>query len=648
MCGITGYWDTRGGTADETGRVVQAMAQTLTHRGPDDGGSWHEPGAPALGFRRLAILDLSPAGHQPMISPTGRYVVVFNGEIYNHRDLREELAAAGHLFRGSSDTEVILAAAERWGVGALWARLWGMFAIALWDTVHRRLHLARDRFGKKPLYYGQGGGVLLFGSELKALRAHPACDPRIDRDALTAFFRFGYVPGDRAIYRGITKVPPGTCLTFASPTDPPAVTPYWNALDVALEGIAARPQSADTTQALDELDDLLGDAVSRRMIADVPLGAFLSGGIDSSIVTALMTRRGDRRVRTFTIGFDAAGYDEAQAARAVADVLGTEHTEFQVTPAQAREVIPQLPVLYDEPFADASQIPTSLVSVLARQHVTVALSGDGGDEVFGGYLRYQFLPAALRRTARISGPARRMGAAGMRALAPASWDRLLAAVAPLLPRGARQARPGEKLHKLANVLAAASPDDAYLRTVSMWPEPEALVIGGRDSRAHWGERGIAQQFPDILDRLMALDTVTYLPDDILVKVDRATMGTSLESRAPLLDHRVYAWAWRQPHHLKVHHGRGKWILRELLARHVPRAIFERPKMGFAVPVGAWLRGPLRPWAEDLLDPGRLRSGGYLDPAAIIPIWHAHLAGRGSHETRLWSVLMFEAWRDAWC
>ena len=624
------------------------MTTCIAHRGPDDAGAWWDgQGGPVLGFRRLAILDLSPAGHQPMASRSGRFTIVFNGEIYNYRDLRTALAADGWSFRGGSDTEVILAAAEHWGVEGLWARLWGMYAIALWDADTRRLHLVRDRFGKKPLYYGRCGGVLLFGSELKALRAHPAWDAPIDRDALTAYFRYGYVPGDRSIHVGITKVPPGAAVTFGAPDDVPRVDAYWSALDVARAGIAARPGAADPEQAAQELEALLGDAVSRRMIADVPLGAFLSGGIDSSLVTALMTRQASGRVRTFTIGFDAAGYDEAQAARAVADILGTDHTEFRVTHAQAREVIPRLPALYDEPFADSSQIPTFLVAQLARQHVTVALSGDGGDEVFGGYLRYQFLPATLARAAVLPGAVRRGAAAGMQAFAPATWDRAFAAASAVLPRRARQARPGEKLHKLATVLAASSADEAYLRTVSTWPTPESLVIDGRDPGATWDEARMGQAFPDTLDRLMALDTVTYLPDDILVKVDRATMGTSLEARAPLLDHRVYEWAWRQPQALKIADGEGKWLLRQVLGRHVPRQVFDRPKMGFAIPLGDWLRGPLRGWAEALLDPARLRAEGYLRPEVVTATWQAHLAGRGAHEARLWSVLMFEAWLEAW-
>lgn len=642
MCGIAGLWSHN---PTDLG-AVDAMAGAIQHRGPDDVGTFEDADAGlVLGFRRLAIVDLSATGHQPMTSSSGRWVIVFNGEIYNFRDLTRELASRGATFRGSSDTEVILAGVEAWGVDGLWERLWGMFAIALWDTRTKRLYLVRDRLGKKPLYYGVQRGHLLFGSELKALQAHASFDAAVDRDSLAAYLRYGYVPAPRSIFEGIYKVPAGSVLTFDAPCDAPVTTSYWTAFDQLSQALTFRDTAMDATSAEEELDVLLRDAVSRRMVADVPLGAFLSGGIDSSVVTALMAAQSPQRVRTFTVGFGEGGYDEAHAAREVASVLGTDHTELQVTAEQARDVIPRLPHVYDEPFADSSQIPTLLVAELARRHVTVALSGDGGDEVFGGYVRYQGLPAAVRNTRHIPRPARRALAAVLRGLPPSRWNAVLEALSPLLPRSLRQARPGEKLHKLATVLEAPSVDAAYLATVSCWQHPASLVRSGHDLGATWDVEAARRAFPDTLDRLMAVDLVSYLPDDILAKVDRATMAVSLEARAPLLDHRVVEWAWRQPQRFKISEGRGKWLLRRVLSRYVPPALFERPKMGFGVPVGEWLRGPLRPWAEALLEPARLAREGYLSPDVVRRTWQQHLAGQGAHEHRLWTVLMFQAWLE---
>ena len=645
MCGLAGYWAPDG--ARVSGQVASMMADAIRHRGPDDAGTYVDQGAGlALGFRRLAIIDLTAAGHQPMTSASGRYTVAFNGEIYNYRELRTELVQAGASFTGGSDTEVILAAAERWGVDALWPRLWGMFAIALWDSQARHLHLGRDRFGKKPLYVGRCGATLLFASELKALTSHPAFTGAIDREVLTSYVRYGYVPGDASIYEGIGKVPPGSALRYDSASAEPRVTRYWSAVDEARRGTAGRDPAPDPVAAEAELHDLLRDAVGRRMIADVPLGAFLSGGIDSTLVTALMAQQSSQRVRTFTMGFESDGYDEAADARTVANLLGTEHTEFRVTAREALDLVPTLPTVYDEPFADSSQIPTYLVARLARRHVTVALSGDGGDEVFGGYVRYQWLPSSHRQTRRIPRPLRSAIARGIEMVSPAAWDQSFRWARHVLPPSWRQVRPGEKLHKLASVVSAASIDEAYLRTVSFSKTPSALVVGGRDRGPSWDEDLLRATFPDPVDRLMVADTISYLPGDILTKVDRATMAVSLEARAPFLDHRVYEWAWRQPQHFKLHDGRGKWLLRRVLARYVPPSLFERPKMGFAVPVGDWLRGPLRSWAEALLDPARVRREGYLHADAITPMWRAHLRGQGTHEHRLWTVLMFQAWLEA--
>ncbi len=644
MCGLAGMW-ARPLPANALS-IVGRMADALAHRGPDDVGTRLDMSAGlALGFRRLAILDLSEAGHQPMRSTSGRFTIVFNGEIYNHRELRQELSAAGAKFAGGSDTEVVLAAIERWGADDVWPRLWGMFGIALWDSRHRRLHLVRDRFGKKPLYVGHAGRTLVFGSELKALAAHPEFSGRVNRQVLTEYFRYGYVPGDRCIYEGITKVPPGTAMMFEGPDAIPETFCYWSAAEEALKGVRARTMFGGVTETEEELHLLLNDAVGRRMIADVPLGAFLSGGIDSSLVTALMVQQSSQRVRTFTISFEANGYDEAAAARGVAQRLCTDHTEFRVTARETLDLVPSLPRIYDEPFADSSQIPTFLVAHLARRHVTVALSGDGGDEVFGGYLRYQWLPSTYQQADRMPRKLRAGIAAGIEAVSPATWDRAMRWGGAVLPRTWRQVRAGEKLHKLAAVVTASSIHDAYRRTVSMWRDPQRVVVGGNEGEPPWNEASLLRDFPHPVDRLMVTDALSYLPGDILVKVDRATMAVGLEARAPFLDHRVYEWAWRQPQQFKLQEGRGKWILRRVLARYVPPALFERPKMGFGVPVGEWLRGPLREWAEALLDPTRLRREGYLVEDAITPVWQAHLRGRGTHEHRLWTVLMFQAWLE---
>mgnify|MGYP000030868412 CR=1 FL=1 len=644
MCGLAGFWhpdssSTEAALRDAAGR----MADALVHRGPDDRGTWaDEQTGIALGFRRLAILDLSPTGHQPMLSRDDRYVVVFNGEIYNYQDLRAELEGLGARFRGTSDTEVMLAGIVQWGIAATIAKLWGMFAIALWDRHDRTLWIARDRLGKKPLYYGWAGGTFLFGSELKALRAHPACPTRVSPQALASFLRFAYVPSPHCIYEGLHKLLPGS---YAMIRDGQAtVTRYWDPRAVATEG-AAHPSLLDDAAAIDELDALLRDATRRRMIADVPLGAFLSGGIDSSAVVSLMQAESGRAVRTFTIGFEEGGYDEAQDAKAVAAHLGTTHTELYVTPGEARAVVPRLAGIYDEPFADSSQIPTFLVAEMARREVTVALSGDGGDEGFGGYNRYLWAPAIERRTAVIPAWARRGLGASLLALPPSVWD-----AAGRVPGGGASAALGQralgdKMHKLGTALAAASPDDLYLSLVSQW---QTAPVAGSPAEHPLLLRGASIQAaaPVFVDRMMLVDTMTYLPDDILVKVDRATMAVSLEARAPLLDHRVVEWAWRQPRSRRIRNGQGKWALRQVLRRYVPDALIDRPKSGFAVPVHAWLRGPLREWAEDLLSETALRDS-LLDAAPVRRAWQQHLSGRANHMPKLWTVLMWQAWRARW-
>jgi asparagine synthase (glutamine-hydrolysing) len=619
MCGIAGF---AGGRFDDGGQGARAvlgrMTGAIAYRGPDSAGAWLDAECKvALGHRRLAILDLSPAGEQPMTSPSGRYVTVYNGEIYNHLELRERLKGP---WRGHSDTETLLAAIEAWGVEKALRECAGMFALAIWDRREKALILARDRLGEKPLYYGwQGEGpdcAFLFGSELKALARHPAFRREIDRKALALFTRFNYVPAPHSIYAGIAKLPPGTFLTLRSGERTSEINTYWSAAEVAAAGSAA-PLDIGPEEATDELERVLSKAVSQQMISDVPLGAFLSGGVDSSTIVALMQAGSSRPVKSFSIGFDDPAYNEAEHAGAVARHLGTDHTELYVRPEDALAVIPSLPGIYDEPFADASQVPTLLVSRLARKEVTVALSGDGGDELFAGYNRYRLAARNWGRISKVPRPLRGAVAKGLTALSPEQWNRVAAAVAPVLPAALRVALPGEKVHKAARGLASGSADALYRGLVSSWRDP--------------GE--------------MALDMLTYLPDDILAKVDRAAMSVSLETRVPLLDHRVVEFAWRLPLDLKLRGGETKWVLRQLLYRHVPRALIERPKMGFGIPIDGWLRGPLRDWAENLLSERRLAGEGYFNPAPIRSAWALHQSGRANMQYQLWAILMFQSWLE---
>jgi asparagine synthase (glutamine-hydrolysing) len=644
MCGIAGLWTFGGGTDAELFDAAQRMADTLVHRGPDDAGVWVDAAAGvALGFRRLAILDLSPTGHQPMESADGRYVIVFNGEIYNFADLRAGLEARGGRFRGTSDTEVILASCVEVGVPETLRRCWGMFGLAIWDRHERSLILARDRVGKKPLYYSLAPDLVLFGSELKALRAHPAFEGSIDRDSVASYARFGYVPGPHSIYRNTWKLMPG-CFAEIRPGAPARIQTYWDPLEVATR---PRPAAATPADALEELESLLRDSIRRRMIADVPVGAFLSGGLDSSTVVALMQAESTRPIRTFTIGFPVSGYNEAEAARAVASHLHTEHTELYVTPGEAMGVIPRLADMYDEPFGDSSQIPTSLVSALAVRDVTVALSGDGGDELFGGYTRYRWASTIWDRLRLLPGGIRRTGGRALRAVSSAEWDRWYARTEIALPSAWRQSLFGDKVHKIADLLGVDSPDALYRGLVSTWARPEDLVRNGTEYRTILDDTGLRACLPDFVDRMMFLDLVSYLPGDILAKVDRASMGASLEARAPLLDHRLIEYAWTLPQTLKYHGGTGKWLLRQLLYKYVPRELVDRPKMGFGIPIDVWLRGPLRDWAEALLDERRLREEGMFDSTVVRQTWCAHLAGRQNQQARLWTVLMFQAWRERW-
>lgn len=639
MCGIAGVYDLRGTAGDELAAVARAMGDTLYHRGPDDGDVWIDGEAGlALAQRRLSIVDLSAAGRQPMASSCGRLVINYNGEIYNAEELRRELMAEGRAFRGHSDTEVIVEGAAVWGIRATVERLIGMFAIAFWDRTDRSLTLVRDRMGIKPLYIGRFGRLVLFGSELRALRVHPGWTPAIDRDALAAYLRHNYIPAPCTIYRNVRKLAPGTIARFDAGGGMQE-TVFWSVEDALAAG-QAEPSDLSDAEAVDALDALLGDAVRRRMVADVPVGAFLSGGIDSSTVVALMQKVSDRPVRSFSIGFGEAGYNEAKHAAAVARHLGTDHVELYVTPEQAQSVIPRLPTIYDEPFADSSQIPTYLVSELTRRHVTVSLSGDGGDELFAGYNRYFQAHTMARRIFGLPRGLRALAAASIRAGSPAFWDRVFS----LVPAAKRPPQAGDKIYKLAAVLTGDQ-DALYRRLVSHWSEPNAVVLHGREPCGLLSDPQVPQRVPDYIDRMRYLDMKTYLPDDILTKVDRASMAVSLEARVPILDHRVVEFSWRLPMSQKIRHGQGKWILRQVLDRYVPRRLIDRPKMGFGVPIDSWLRGALRGWAEDLLEERRLGEQGFFDPAPIRQRWAEHLSGSRYWHYPLWTVLMFQAWLE---
>jgi asparagine synthase (glutamine-hydrolysing) len=644
MCGIAGMVDWRAATSGDALRsIAEAMIETVRHRGPDAGDVWVEAeGGVALGQRRLAIIDLSPGGAQPMHSADRRFVITFNGEIYNYRDIRRELQAAGHSMRSDSDTEVLLEACALWGVEAAIERAIGMFAFALWDRKTRSLTLARDRLGIKPLYYAATPERILFASQLKAFRPAPHWKPTIDEDAVVGYLRHAYIAQPRTIYREAEKLAPGHILTLRGGSTPSPKC-FWDLRGIAAAGQRRNDPVPDPREAADRLDALLRDSVKLRMIADVPLGAFLSGGIDSSTVVALMQAQSTRSVKTFSIGFHESGYDEAQCAKQVAAHLGTDHTEFYVEPRHALDVIPHLADWFDEPFADPSQIPTYLVSELTRKHVTVALSGDGGDELFAGYNRYVWAERLARAVNLVPRPLRGASAAALRALAPQSWNRLFGFV----PAAWRPALPGDKLHKITTLLDNPQPDAIYRRLVSQWERPEEVAAAGREPRGPLWDPTIAHDFPDLVPRMQLLDMITYLPDDILTKVDRATMAVGLEGRVPLLDHRVVAYSWSLPLEFKLRGGRSKWLLRQVLDRYVPRSLIDRPKMGFGVPIDAWLRGPLREWAESLLAPARLASDGFVRVEPVRQAWREHLEGSRNWQYPLWTVLMLQAWRARW-
>ena len=645
MCGFAGFLFTHRET-DAPRDVVARMAEQLRHRGPDDEGSWvDEAAGVALGFRRLSIIDLSADGRQPMISNSGRYVVVYNGEIYNFLDLREELTREGARFRGNSDTEVLLAAVEAWGPEAALRRFVGMFAFALWDRRERTLRLARDRMGEKPLYYGWRGKSFVFGSELKALREHPDWEGEISSDALALYMKRSCVPAPYSIYRGIRKLVPGAVLSLRA-QDPPGRLPrpaaYWRAKDAVLSALPRRPALSDE-EAIDQLDEALRRAVRGTLRADVPIGAFLSGGVDSSVVTALAQAQSDTPIRTFSIGFRDDEHDEAPHARAVARRLGTAHTELYAGPKEALDVVPRLPRLYDEPFADSSQIPTFLLCALTRERVKVALSGDGGDELFGGYNRY-FWTLKVWNSIRRTPKRLRKPMANALAARSAGLARAYRKISPILPGRLRVEMAGDKLRKLGSLLDASELDQMYERLTTRWEEAICADGNRAPENALSADPELARLHP--IEKMMYRDMTEYLPDDILVKVDRAAMGASLEARAPFLDHRVVEFAWSLPLGLKARGGEGKWILKRLFSRYAPVSLIERPKMGFSAPIGEWLRGPLRDWAEELLRESRLEAEGFFHPRPIRDRWTQHLSGERDWAHHLWGALMFQAWLDA--
>lgn len=664
MCGIAGILEAEGRSAPlELAGIAGRMADAQAHRGPDGRGVWADPdGMLALGHRRLAILDLSPAGDQPMLSHCGRFALCYNGEVYNHAGLRAEVDAAraysgrpALAWRGHSDTEILLEACALWGLRGALERAAGMFALALWDRREKTLALARDRLGEKPLYYAAQSGRLAFASELPGLLRAPGLSGRVDRSALALYLRLSCIPAPHSILAGVRKLSAGHILTLRPQDVASGLLPepqaYWCLKLVADAGLA-RPFAGSDEEALDELLRLLRQSVRGQMVADVPLGALLSGGIDSSLITALLAEQhpgGAAGVRTFTIGYADAAYDESVHAEAVARRLGTRHTCLTATPADALAVVPELWRIAGEPFADASLLPTRLVAALTRSEVTVCLSGDGGDELFAGYNRHVHGPGLWSRLAGVSSGLRATAATALTGLSPRAWDRLFAALSPLLPRTARQRLPGEKLHKLAQALPARVAPAFYAALVSAWTDPGLLVSGTAEAPwtlrqpGLWPDQALCPEGSTAW--MQFLDAAWYLPDDILAKVDRAAMSVGLESRAPYLDHRVAEFAWRLPLRLRVHDGRGKVALRRLLSRYVPEALWDRPKMGFGVPIDAWLRGPLKDWAGALLDPARLAREGHLQPAPVARAWEEHQSRRFNRQYRLWPVLMFQSWLE---
>jgi asparagine synthase (glutamine-hydrolysing) len=642
MCGIIGFLGDDNTSIEHT---ANEMTHTLHHRGPDDHGIWCDLKSQiALGHARLSILDLTSAGHQPMISKSGRYILAFNGEIYNHLSLRKELESNTVVsWRGHSDTETLLEAIEQWGFEKTLKKMVGMFAISLWDTKEQNLYLARDRMGEKPLYYGFQNKTFMFASELKALKKHPSFQSKINRDAIALQLQHGYIPDPYSIYEGIQKLHPGHFITLNAKTNEISDSSYWS-LSETVENAKDNPFQGNISEMIFEVERVLKEAVRSQMIADVPLGAFLSGGIDSSLVTALMQSESNTPTKTFTIGFNEKGYNEAEFAKTVAKHLKTDHTELYVTERDALNVIPLLPSLYDEPFSDSSQIPTFLVSQMTKQHVTVALSGDGADELFGGYNRYFWANTIWNRIGFLPHGMRKNIADLLVFSSPNTLNRQFETLSHFLPKKFRYKNFGDKLHKLADILAISSKENIYMSLISHWNSSENVVINSNESNVVH-DKLINKNNLDFISQMMYADAVSYLPGDILTKVDRAGMGVSLETRMPFLDHRVIETAWRLPMNMKIQAGQGKWILRQILYKYVPKEMIDRPKMGFGAPIDSWLRGPLRDWAEELLNEDRLKREGFLNPAPIRQKWEEHLSKKRNWQYHLWNVLMFQAWLE---
>jgi asparagine synthase (glutamine-hydrolysing) len=638
MCGIAGFWQ-KPAAIEQPQEILHQMAASLAHRGPDDSGTFFDAReGVGFAFSRLAIVDLSQEGHQPMHSASGRYVIVFNGEVYNHEQIREKLGPL--LWRGYSDTEVMLEAIERWGLEPALRMFIGMFAFALWDRATNNLFLCRDRLGIKPLYFGWIGSTFVFASELKAIAQFPGFEAEIDRDALAMFMRHNCIPAPHCIYRGLRKMDPGCVMQIGSPAASPRTSRFWNARDVATDGSRIGTDASENT-AIQSLHEKLSAAVSARMVADVPVGAFLSGGVDSSTVVALMQALSSRPIKTFTVGLQESDYDESVTAAEVAKCLGTDHTELLLTANEVLDVVPSLARIYDEPFADSSQIPTYLVSRLARKSVTVSLSGDGGDELFGGYTRHIFAPQIWNVSSRIPGPMRKAVATSLHSAR--QWLDSSKRLTPAIRRRLRISALGDKTEKLADVLASADADDLYYGLLSRWDNPEDLVPYSHEPDTIRQSITNLSRALSFQERMMLADLQHYLPDDILTKLDRASMAASLEARVPLLDHRVVELAWQLPTRFKIRNGTGKWILREVLAKFLPRKLIDRPKMGFAIPLDRWLRGPLRDWAEDLLSPVKLDASGYLNGDLVRQKWKEHQQGVRNWSDALWSILIFQDW-----